>query len=216
MIKLSKKQVIAIVCVIIVAVGLIAGILISRYMNKDGDTVNVTGTEETDTEIDGTYQITIPSGESDPTIFSMVFDSKKGTYIQSIAVGDKGYDLASGTFVVDGDKITCTPETGDPTSFVINGKCIIADGYFYDGDEIPDGDETFDAACHTESSSGSVTVIEFAKDGTYKQTVDSTESSGTYKRNGYLIDRTGDDGDVMDYVIYDGKISNSYYLKTKE
>lgn len=214
--KLSKKQIIAIVCVIVVAVGLIAGILIHRYMSKNGASVNVTGTEKADTEINGTYQITIPSGESDPTIFSMIFDSKNGTYTQSIAVGDKGYDLATGTFEVDGDKITCTPETGDPTSFTITGKCIIADGYFYDGDEIPDGDETFDATCQTESSSGSLTVIAFSKDGTYKQTVDSTETSGTYKRNGYLIDRTGDDGDVMDYVIYDGKISNSYYLKTKE
>lgn len=213
--KLSKKQVIAIVCVIVAAVGLIAGIIIYRYMSTNGASVKITGTEETDTEIDGTYQITIPSGESDPTVFSMVFDSEKGTYTQGIAVGDKGYDLASGTYEIDGDKITCTPETGDPASFVITGKCMIAEGYFYDGDEIPDDAETFDAVCQTESSSGTVTVIEFSKDGTYKQTVDSNETSGTYKRNGYLIDRTGDDGDAMDYVIYNGRISNSYYLKTK-
>ena len=93
----------------------------------------------------GTYSCEIMSGDHSSTVFEITFNEKNNTYKENISVGDKAVELASGTFVMDGNKLTLTSDGGDVQNLVKQGKYLIAKDYLYEG-EIPDGD-TFDATC---------------------------------------------------------------------
>ena len=87
----------------------------------------------------GTYSCEIMSGDNSSTVFEITFNEKNNTYKENISVGDKAVELASGTFVMDGNKLTLTSDGGDVQNLVKQGKYLIAKDYLYEG-EIPDGD----------------------------------------------------------------------------
>lgn len=130
-------------------------------------------------------------------------------------MGDKAVELASGTFVMDGNKLTLTSDGGDVQNLVKQGKYLIAKDYLYEG-EIPDGD-TFDATCTFKNSNNVVYSITFKADGTYVQDDNGDVSEGTYTRDGDWIKRESSSGTSVgiDYLIYSGRITNSYYIKNK-
>ena len=98
----------------------------------------------------GTYSCEIMSSDNSSTVFEITFNEKNNTYKENISVGDKAVELASGTFVRDGNKLTLTSDGGDVQNLVKQGKYLIAKDYLYEG-EIPDGD-TFDATCTFKNS----------------------------------------------------------------
>lgn len=161
----------------------------------------------------GTYVCEIVSGENSSTVFEIAFNEKDNTYKENISVGDKAVELAKGTFTLDGNNLTLTSDGGDVQNLVKQGKYLIAKDYLYEGD-IPDGD-TFDAKCSFKNSNDVIYSITFKEDGTYVQDDNGDVSEGTYKRDGDFIKRessTGGNG-MIDYLIYNGKITNSYYVK---
>mgnify|MGYP000924127619 CR=1 FL=1 len=145
--------------------------------------------------------------------FEITFNEKNNTYKENISVGDKAVELASGTFVMDGNKLTLTSDGGDVQNLVKQGKYLIAKDYLYEG-EIPDGD-TFDATCTFKNSNNVVYFITFKADGTYVQDDNGDVSEGTYTRDGDWIKRESSSGTSVgiDYLIYSGRITNSYYIK---
>ena len=54
----------------------------------------------------GTHSCEIMSGDNSSTVFEITFNEKNNTYKENISVGDKAVELASGTFVMDGNKLT--------------------------------------------------------------------------------------------------------------
>ena len=153
------------------------------------------------------------SSDNSSTVFEITFNEKNNTYKENISVGDKAVELASGTFVMDGNKLTLTSDGGDVQNLVKQGKYLIAKDYLYEG-EIPDGD-TFDATCTFKNSNNVVYFITFKADGTYVQDDNGDVSEGTYTRDGDWIKRESSSGTSVgiDYLIYSGRITNSYYIK---
>ena len=140
----------------------------------------------------GTYSCEIMSGDNSSTVFEITFNEKNNTYKENISVGDKAVELASGTFVMDGNKLTLTSDGGDVQNLVKQGKYLIAKDYLYEG-EIPDGD-TFDATCTFKNSNNVVYSITFKADGTYVQDDNGDVSEGTYTRDGDWIKRESSSG----------------------
>ena len=66
----------------------------------------------------GTYSCEIMSGDNSSTVFEITFNEKNNTYKENISVGDKAVELASGTFVMDGNKLTLTSDGGDVQNLV--------------------------------------------------------------------------------------------------
>lgn len=164
-------------------------------------------------EVDGTYQMEVATENADSTILSYQFDKEAGTFSETVAVGDKSYELAAGTYQLDEEAnlIHTVTEKGASQDFVIDGEYLIADGYFYEG-EIPEG-ESFDATLKYTGEGGTTSVVVFNKDGTYTFT-GSMKSVGTYKRRDSLIEMDSTDGSTLvNFLIYQGQISNSYLKK---
>ena len=170
---------------------------------------------ENNYDVDGVYDIVIPSGnEAAGTILGFEFNKADGSYKETITLGEESYTLFEGSYEVDetADLVTCTPKKGDVQNFIIAGNYLIAEGYFYDG-EIPD-DTSFDAVCTYTNSSGGTSTITFAKDGTYQESGGTSNAEGTYTRDGDFIHRTTKDGNAQtDLIIYNDLISNAFYIK---
>ena len=59
-----------------------------------------------------------------------------------------------------------------------------------------------------------MSTITFAKDGTYQESGGTSNAEGTYTRDGDFIHRTTKDGNAQtDFIIYNGLISNAFYIK---
>jgi hypothetical protein len=168
---------------------------------------------ENDYDVNGTYQMEVASGDEDGTVFAYNFSKEDGTFSETVTIGENEYTLASGTYEVntEDDLVQTVSDSGTKQDFLIYGDYLIADGFLYEG-EIPDG-TTFDMTCVYTGEEGNTSKMEFSKDGTYTFT-GSVKSSGTYKRSGSVIKVTPDDGgSLVDFIIYNGKITNSYYKK---
>lgn len=170
---------------------------------------------ENNYDVDGVYDIVIPSGnEAAATILGFEFNKEDGSYKETITLGEENYTLFEGSYEVDetADLVTCTPQKGEVQNFIIAGDYLIAEGYFYDG-KIPDG-TAFDVVCTYTNSSGVTTTITFAKDGTYQESGGTSNAEGTYTRDGDFIHRTTKDGNAQtDLIIYNDLISNAFYIK---
>ena len=182
--KANAKLTSVIAAVLIIVVAIVAVIVVKT---KDSGSL-------------GTYSCEIMSGDNSSTVFEITFNEKNNTYKENISVGDKAVELASGTFVMDGNKLTLTSDGGDVQNLVKQGKYLIAKDYLYEG-EITDGD-TFDATCTFKNSNNAVYSITF-------------KAEGTYTRDGDWIKRESSSGTSVgiDYLIYSGRITNSYYIK---
>jgi hypothetical protein len=208
--NITTQKKIRIAVLVIVLVAVLAAILVGWLLKGNTSGSN---TEQ----VEGTYAIVISSGEdTDSTVLAFDFSLEDMTYRESITVGGTAYDLAAGTYTYDKEaaKVVCTPDSGsDSQSFILFGEYLLADGYFYEG-EIPDG-KNFDAVCTYTNSAGTQTVITFSSNGTYtEEGGTSTATGGTYERKGDRIVRTAADGSpLVDFLIYQGQISNSYYVK---
>lgn len=174
--------------------------------------------------VDGVYQMTVPTEED--TSFRIGFDAGTMTYVEDMVVGEQSYTLDSGSYNVENGRIHTFSETDDARSleYIIDGDYILAKSFLYQG-EIPDKD-TFEAVC-TYEGNGADYEITFHEDGTYEEvnraageeasaesdsTEQSMQASGTYVRDGRFLKRTDDAGEaVIDFYIYEGQITNSYY-----
>ena len=170
---------------------------------------------ENNYDVDGVYDIVIPSGnEAAATILGFEFNKEDGSYKETITLGEENYTLFEGSYEVDetADLVTCTPQKGEVQNFIIAGDYLIAEGYFYDG-KIPDG-TAFDVVCTYTNSSGVTATITFVKDGTYQESGGTSRVEGTYTRDGDFIHRTTKDGNAQtDLIIYNDLISNAFYIK---
>lgn len=197
---------------------IIAGVLFVAFMAffligcQKAEAANKIG--KNDYDVNGIYNIAIPSGGGNATILGFSFDKANGSYVESITLGEESYHLFEGTYRVEESKdlVICTPTKGEEQRFIIAGKYLIADGFFYDG-QIPEED-TFDLMCVYENSAGGSSLLAFSKNGTYMESGGTTSSSGTYTRDGDFIHRTTDGGtELADFIIYKGQISNAFYIK---
>jgi hypothetical protein len=168
---------------------------------------------ENDYDVSGTYRMEVASGDADATVFSYNFSGKDMTFTETLTIGENVYELASGSYEVstEDDLVQTVSDSDVEQDFVIFGEYLLADGFFYEGD-IPDG-TTFDMKCIYTGEAGNTSTVEFHKDGSYTFT-GSIKSTGTYQRNGSVIEVTPEDGSsLVDFIIYNGKITNSYYKK---
>jgi hypothetical protein len=168
---------------------------------------------ENDYDVSGTYRMEVASGDADATVFSYNFSGEDMTFTETLTIGENAYELASGSYEVstEDDLVQTVSDSDVEQDFVIFGEYLLADGFFYEGD-IPDG-TTFDMKCIYTGEAGNTSTVEFHKDGSYTFT-GSIKSTGTYQRNGSVIEVTPEDGSsLVDFIIYNGKITNSYYKK---
>lgn len=190
-------------------------IILAAILSGCGRNVTESRIGENNYDVDGVYNIVIPSGnESAATILGFEFHKEDASYKETITLGQESYVLFEGSYEVDeaADLVTCTPLEGEVQSFIIAGNYLIAEGFFYEG-KIPDG-TSFDAECTLENSAGGITTITFGKDGTYKESGGTSKAEGTYTRDGDFIHRSTKDGSSQtDFIIYNGHISNAFYIK---
>ena len=168
-------------------------------------------------KIDGLYKTEIGNEEgADSTIMKMEFDADKKTYTQSIESSGLSGETGKGTFEVDEEKnsITCKGEDGKETVFKIKDDMIYPVDFVYQG-EVPDS-KTFNATfTYADGSAG----VMFKEDGTYimlqnGEPVQSDKMMGTYEKSGNTIKRNTTTGAfVLDWIVVDGGIVNSYYTK---
>lgn len=169
------------------------------------------------------YACVITEGSSNDTIFYVTFHPDRMTYEESIQVSDKTSELDKGTYEERNKKMVTTSSEGKKQlTYVTDGEYLIVESEMYDG-TIPSGD-TFDAVCTYEVKDECKKRITFKKDGTYEQELvsyaqkgsseqDSKEkTTGTYQRKGKFIQRISDSKEsLLDFYIYEDKISNAYY-----
>ena len=166
-----------------------------------------------DYNVDGKYQMEIASGDSASTVFAYHFSKEDMTFSETVTVGDTDCELLAGTYEIDesNDLVHTVSDKNVKQDFVIYGQYLIADGFFYEG-EIPDG-KKFNASCTYTNEAGSTSSIEFKKDGTFSFS-GSMKCSGTYEREGQrILVHTDDGSSLVDFIIYNSKISNSYFKK---
>lgn len=161
------------------------------------------------------YELRIPetTGEDSGNVFRLAVDKGTMTYVQEAEVEGQTFTLDSGSFSVEEGGIQFYSETDDANSLfaVIDGEYIFAREYLYEG-SIPSG-RTFEAVCSYEGNGD----ISFHEDGTYEEaTPEGIELKGTYERDGNLIHRMLESGSPeLEFYIYEGRITNSFYKKVK-
>lgn len=207
---MSRKK-IGILCALILVL-IIGGAVYAAYSHS-GEEISVQN-------VDGVYQRKVPTEED--TSIRIGFDAGTMTYVEDMIVGEQSFTLDSGSYNVEDGRLYTFSETDDERSleYVLDGDYILAKAFLYQGD-IPDKD-SFEAVC-TYKGNGADYEITFHEDGTYEEIsraggaeADSTEqklrTSGTYVRDGKLINRTDDAGDpAIGFYIYEGRIVNAYY-----
>lgn len=173
------------------------------------------------------YTCVIAEGSSNDTIFNVTFHPDRKTYEESIQVSDNTSELDKGSYEEkDGKMITTSSQGKKSLTYVKDGEYLIVENEMYEG-TIPEKD-TFDAVCTYEVEKECKKTITFKKDGTYEQELisyakegsseeDSKQTTtGTYQRKGKFIERTSDSKEsLLDFYIYDNKISNAYYRLEK-
>lgn len=169
------------------------------------------------------YECVIAEDSSNDTVFYVSFNSNDMTYEETITAASQSSSLDEGTYEVkDGKYVTKSAKTNSELTYVKDGEYLIVESEMFEG-ELPDGD-TFDGTFVYEIKDEVKTTVTFKKDGTYQQEVisyaaksssseDTTENTtGKYTRDGKFIKRSADNGDpLLDFYIYDNKISNAYY-----
>lgn len=171
---------------------------------------------ENDYDVDGVYQMEVATKDSDNTVWAYHFWKENGTFSETVTIGDESYELLNGTYEIDEDNglVHTKADSGNVQDFIIAGEYLLADGFFYEG-EIPEG-ETFDAVCAYTGDAGTTSTVDFSKDGRYTFE-GSIRSAGTYKREENMITMENKNGSsVVNFVIYNGKISNSYFVKNEK
>jgi hypothetical protein len=170
---------------------------------------------ENDYNVDGTYRMEVASGDEDSSVWAYNFSKDDMTFSETVTIGENVYELASGSYDINAedDLVQTVDQKDEKQDFVIYGEYLLVDGYFYEG-EIPDG-TTFDMTCVHSVDDETVSKIEFKSDGSYTYT-GSVKSTGTYQREGDVIELTATEGtSLVNFIIYKGKITNSYYIKNK-
>ncbi len=176
-------------------------------------------------ELKDTYVMTVPSGERSSMTFMLYFNLERGTYSDEGQTADTDpIVFGSGAFSreeKDGATvITTKADSGETKKYLLDGKYLFVQEYFYKG-TIPDT-ETFEAVCTYTEDSGLYHKLTFHEDGTYEEAAGSAADAedesqltviyGSYWRDGKKIKRESDDGSRMSsFVIYNGKITDSYY-----
>ena len=196
----SKKKIIvgAVIAILFVFIAVVT--IVVLYVSK-----NISS------ELKSTYLMEIQSGDSDSTIFRYIFED--GNYTEMIGVGDKEYQLDSGSYTVKDDEVVCVSagENSRTESFVIAGEYLLAKDYIYEG-VIPEG-KTFSAKC-TFASDTSDSSVDFSEDGTFVYTSSSSGIvSGTYERKGDFISLNASNGaSLIDFIVWNNRITNAYYI----
>lgn len=167
--------------------------------------------KNTSDELKSTYLMEIQSGDSDSTIFRYIFED--GNYTEMIGVGDKEYQLDSGSYTVKDDEVVCVSAGENPRteSFVISGEYLLAKDYIYEG-VVPEG-KTFSTECTFASDTSNSSVV-FSEDGTFVYTSSSSGIvSGTYERKGDFISLNASNGaSLIDFIVWNNRITNAYYI----
>ena len=167
--------------------------------------------KNTSDELKSTYLMEIQSGDSDSTIFRYIFED--GNYTEMIGVGDKEYQLDSGSYTVKDDEVVCVSAGENPRteSFMISGEYLLAKDYIYEG-VVHEG-KTFSTECTFASDTSNSSVV-FSEDGTFVYTSSSTGTvSGTYERKGDFINLNSLNGaSLIDFIVWNNRITNAYYI----
>lgn len=176
------------------------------------------GMKKNTKDVDGIYAMGMsPEDEITTTTFCLSFNAKEGTYQVLLGGDSNAVALETGTFLFEDGMVTTKTQDGqNGDTYEKDGDYLVAADFLYEG-TVPDEDQ-FDAVCSCESADGMSNTVTFCKDGTYTEEaesgVDKTADAGSYKRVGNVIERTSSSGNmVSNYYIYQGKITNSFYLK---
>lgn len=218
-------------CIIGGVVLVLVFVLGTSFLGKKQDNANDTKQKKTETAQESVkkeenteqYNCVIASGENNDTVFSITFHSDRMTYEESMSAGGQSSMLDKGTYVIeDGKYITTSTKTQKENTYVKDGEYLIVENEMYKG-KLPDG-EAVDTELVYEIEGEVKNTLTLKKDGTYKETIlsyasedtGSTDSektnTGTYVREGNFIKRTADDGGtLLDFYIYNDRISNAYY-----
>ena len=173
-------------------------------------------------QVDGTYTCTYASTSSDGSgtktsvDVSMIFDGEEMEFQETW----NDTVFSTGTYSYDKGRITVTTDATDSYDsekmyYYVDGDALIPEDFIYEG-TVPDGD-TFDAE-FVLSESGTESTAVFFADGTFvirsATETTSSEVSGTYVRNGNIIERTREDGEELTgFYIYGDKLVGAFYQR---
>lgn len=174
-------------------------------------------------EINGKYSITYAStaadgGSKDITVY-IEFDSKKGTFNEYW----NSQPFVTGKYTVNKKNITVTTTATDShesekMKFIYDedNDVIIPAEFIYEG-KVP-SEDTFDAEFKLKDSAGGTTTVHLKEDGTFENTISSSSGeskvSGTYERDGNVINRTKKDGSKLTgYYVYKDQLVGAFYVR---
>ena len=161
------------------------------------------------------YELTVSNGSYSPTIWSMSFDPDQKTYKEKISVGETESVLSEGTYSWDseGHRVTCTDKDGKTSTYIRYGIYILAEGYFYEGQNYGEGTPS---GLYTMNGSNEVVeYIQFEGNNFSAFTDNSTPITGTWVADGKVIRLSAENGTTLiPLVMYDGnKLTNAYYIR---
>lgn len=216
---------------ILVAVALIVLILLGSMLKGKLDVEEIgkkaVAEKEDQKKETSRYTCVISDGSSNDTVFTLEFNNEEMTYQESLTAAGQSTDLDKGTFKQEGNAIVANSEKSKKQiSYIIDGDYLLAKDALYQG-TIPKGN-TFEAECIYMAEGECQTTVTFHENGRYEQKIISAdkngslepgsevETGGTYDREGNIIHRTSDAGELLlDFYIYQNQLSNAYYILEK-
>ncbi|MCR5625054.1 MAG: hypothetical protein K6G11_07420 [Lachnospiraceae bacterium] len=169
------------------------------------------------------------SGETNDTTFTLEFNVDDKTFVDRVTAGTMSDSLDEGEYEKTESGIkTISSEDNKETKYILDGNYLVVKDSLYEG-TIPEGaDKTFKKEFTYKNEETLIyRQLTFKLDGTFELvraalnedfSVDFSNSSftsGSYELDGNLIhlEEESDGSALLDYYVYDGKITNAYYKK---
>jgi len=170
--------------------------------------------------------------QANDTLFTLEFNTEEMTFEDRVTVGDMSDSLDDGVYEKTDEGLkTISTEDEKVTKYIEDGDYLIVKDSLYDGKVPEDADKTFDKQFTYKNKESLIyRQLNFDEDGkftlvkaalTEDYEIDNSKSSmvaGTYEFDGQFIhlNEESDGSTLLDYYVYDNKITNAYYKKRTE
>ncbi|MCR5586150.1 MAG: hypothetical protein K6F77_01280 [Lachnospiraceae bacterium] len=172
------------------------------------------------------------SKEKNDTVFTLEFNSQDSSYKDIVSSGELSDSIDEGKFEEkDGMVITTSDDDQEVVKYIKEGDYLVVKDSLYDGKIPEDAKEHFKKTFTYKNkktgiyrmlrleSNGKFQLIKAAlnEDGEVDQ-ANSTATTGKYKYDGQFIhlDEESDGSILLDYYVYEGKVTNAYYKRVTE